>query len=110
MGSPRQEYWNGLPFPSPGDVPHPGMEPGSPALQADSLPSESPGKTSYTPIPTIFSALGGKARLDEYIHANQFPVDIPKRCSIKDGWRYSCECSSSILEVINSYPLQGLLL
>ena len=34
----RQEYWSGLPFPSPGDLPDPGMEPGSPALQADSLP------------------------------------------------------------------------
>ena len=40
----RQEYWSGLPFPSPGDRPNPGFEPGSPALQADSLPSESPGK------------------------------------------------------------------
>ena len=36
----RQEYWSGLPFPSPGDLPHPGIEPGSPALQADALPSE----------------------------------------------------------------------
>ena len=35
-----QEYWNGLPFPSPGDLPDPGIEPGSPAIQADSLPSE----------------------------------------------------------------------
>ena len=36
----RQEYWSGLPFPSPGDLPDPGNEPGSPALQADALPSE----------------------------------------------------------------------
>ena len=36
----RQEYWRGLPFPSPGDLPDPGIEPGSPALQADALPSE----------------------------------------------------------------------
>ena len=36
----RQEYWSGLPFPSPGDLPNPGIEPGSPALQADALPSE----------------------------------------------------------------------
>ena len=36
MGSPRQEYWSRLPFPSPGDLPDPGMEPGSPALQAGS--------------------------------------------------------------------------
>ena len=40
----RQECWRGLPFPSPGDLPHPGIEPASPALQADSLPSEPPGK------------------------------------------------------------------
>ena len=36
----RQEHWSGFPFPSPGDVPDPGIEPGSPALQAASLPSE----------------------------------------------------------------------
>ena len=39
----RQEYWSGLLFPSPGDVPNPGIEPRSPALQADSLPTEPPG-------------------------------------------------------------------
>ena len=44
MGFPRQEYWSGLPFPSPGDLPNPGIELRSPALQADSLPSELPGK------------------------------------------------------------------
>ena len=38
----RQEYWSGLPFPSPGDLPNPGIEPGCPALQADALPSEPP--------------------------------------------------------------------
>ena len=40
----RQEYWSGLPFHSPGDLPDPGIEPGSPALQTDSLQSESTGK------------------------------------------------------------------
>ena len=40
----RQEYWNELPFPSPGDLPDPGIEPQSPALQADALPSKPPGK------------------------------------------------------------------
>ena len=40
----RQEYWNGLPFLPPGDLPNPGIESGSSALQADSLPSETPGK------------------------------------------------------------------
>ena len=43
----RQEYWSGLPFPSPEDLPNPGIEPGSPALQADALPSEPPGKHVY---------------------------------------------------------------
>ena len=43
VGFSRQEYWSGLPFPSPGDLPNPGIEPGSPALQADSLPSEPQG-------------------------------------------------------------------
>ena len=42
----RQGYWSGLPFPSPGDLPDPRIEPRSPALQADSLPSEPPGKFS----------------------------------------------------------------
>ena len=40
MGFSRQEYWSGLPFPSPGDLPDPGIEPESPALQADDLPTE----------------------------------------------------------------------
>ena len=40
----RQQYWSGLSFPSLGDLPDPGIEPGSPALQAYSLLSESPGK------------------------------------------------------------------
>ena len=44
MGFSRQEYWNGLPFPSPGDLPDPGIEPGSPALQADDLLTEVWGK------------------------------------------------------------------
>ena len=47
MGFSRQQYWSGLPFPSPGDLPNPGIEPtspGSPALQVDSLPTEPPKK------------------------------------------------------------------
>ena len=45
MGFPRQEYWSGLPFPSPGDLPNPGIEPRSPAsLQCEMPPTESPQK------------------------------------------------------------------
>ena len=42
VGFSRQEYWSGWPFPSPGDLPYPGIEPGSPVLQVDALPSEPP--------------------------------------------------------------------
>ena len=44
MGFSRQDYWSGLPFPSPGDLPDPGIKPKSPSLQADALTSEPPGK------------------------------------------------------------------
>ena len=48
MGFSRQEYWSGLPFPSPGVLPDPGIKPRSPALQADALTSEPPGKSTHT--------------------------------------------------------------
>ena len=51
----RQEYWSGLPFPSPGNLPNPGLEPGSPALQAESSSSEPPGK----PFISEVKKLGG---------------------------------------------------
>ena len=44
LGISRQKYWSGFPFPSPGDLPNPGIKARSPALQADTLPSEPPGK------------------------------------------------------------------
>ena len=49
MGFSRQKHWSGLPFPSPGDLPDPGIKPQSPALQADALPSKPSGKplTAY---------------------------------------------------------------
>ena len=48
VGFPRQEYWSGLPFPPPGDLPDPGMEVMSPALQADSVPLMPPGKSLHS--------------------------------------------------------------
>ena len=54
MGFSRQEYWSGLPFPSPGYCPNPGIKPGSPALQTDALPYEPLGK----PAPPIHKAWG----------------------------------------------------
>ena len=49
MGFSRKKYWSGLPFPSPGDLPDPGIEPGFPTLEADALTSEPPGKPQYLP-------------------------------------------------------------
>ena len=46
MGFSRHEYWSGVPLPSPGDLPGPGIEPRSPALQADALPSELPAEAA----------------------------------------------------------------
>ena len=55
MGLSRQEYWSGLPFPSPGGLPDPGIEPGSPASQSNELPSEPPGKPiQYNILPQIY--------------------------------------------------------
>ena len=61
MGFSRQEYWSGLPFPSPGDLPDPGIEPGSPALEADALTSEPPGK------PKVMLKIL-QARLQQYVN------------------------------------------
>ena len=50
VGFSRQEHWSELPFPSPGDLPNPRIKPRAPALQADSLPSEPPGKPWMSPV------------------------------------------------------------
>ena len=59
----RQEYWSGLSFPPPGDLPDPGMEPRSPALQGDSLPSEPQGNRCYAKsfqlCPTLCDPIDG---------------------------------------------------
>ena len=53
MGFSRQEYWSGLPFPSPGDLPNPGIKPRPPPLQADSLPAEPQGKPKNTGVGSL---------------------------------------------------------
>ena len=63
----RQEYWNGLPCPSPGDLPYQGIKPRSPSLQADCLPAELPGNPhiSYT---SIQNGEGGRRRVQDGEH------------------------------------------
>ena len=67
----RQEYWSGLPFPSPEDLPDSGIKPGSPALQADSVPSEPPGKPRLT---FIFVAIN----YNQLIHLSQSLAVYPR--------------------------------
>ena len=60
MGFSRQGYWSGLPFPSPGDLPNPGIKPGSPALQADLLPSAAAAAAkSLQSCPTLCNPIDG---------------------------------------------------
>ena len=70
MGFSRKEYWSGLPFPSPGELPNPGVEPRSPTLQADVLPTELHGKLLITSIAftTSFQILPS-CRSSDYILA-----------------------------------------
>ena len=91
MGFSRQEYWSGLPFPSPGDLPNPGIEPRSPALQADALTSEPyvyinplpPEPPSHSPY-----------FIDKRIEVQKVFCDLPKShgCSV----RKQC-CKSYVL-------------
>ena len=90
MGFSRQECWSGLPFPSPGDLPDPGFELGSPSLQADALPSEPPGKPLELEDRTIEITQSGKQKLDlqksESEQSCRDPWDYNKSsniCSIK---------------------------
>ena len=74
----RQGYWSGLPFPSPRDLPDPGIEPRSPALQADPLPSEPPVKPHINIIKTKFHKPSAKVILNgEKLKA--FPLRSGKR-------------------------------
>ena len=88
MGFTRQEYWSGLPSASPGDLPNPGIRPRSPALQADSLSSEPPGKAMYTGVgslsllqgnlPNPGIKLGSPALL-----ADSLPAELPGKPLIR---------------------------
>ena len=90
IGFSRQKYWSGLPFPSPGDLPDPGIEPGSPTLQADSLPSEPPGspinyiltklfKTNFQQRKFSCSIKLSLAQFPRVIHIEQEINDAPLR-------------------------------
>ena len=97
MGFSRQEYWSGLPFPSPGDLSDPGMEPGFPALQAESLPSEPPGRP-YGPmdVDNLISISSAFSKASLYIW--KFLVHVLLKPSLEDfehnltSMRHECDC------------------
>ena len=103
MGFSRQECWSGLPFPSPGDLPDPGIEPGSPAFQADALPSEPPGSNRQVwPWSTEWSrAKANRVLPREYTGHIKHPLpttkemilhmDITRWSILKSDWLYSLQ-------------------
>ena len=79
----RQEYWSRLPFPSPGNLPHPGIEPRSPELQADSLLSEPPGE----PCETIYKQ-----------QVKDLPANVGNQVSIPESGRSPGEGNGNPLQ------------
>ena len=76
----QQEHWSGLPFPSPEDLPNPGIEPRSPKLQVDSLPYEPPGKPIRTMVIKII-----KAEIILFIIGEEWGLDFRGRCTHGKG-------------------------
>ena len=94
MGFPRQEYWSGLPFPSPGDFPNAGIEPTSPALAGGFFTTELPGKpkkkyslrgvTQHTFIPGMWYSKQDSASAGTRM--NLAPVQSPSRLCVQPSW------------------------
>ena len=84
----RPEYWSGLPFPSPGDLPNPGIEPRSSALQVDSLPAEPQGKAKKTGMGSL-SLLQGIFLTQElnwsFLHGRRILYQLSYQGSQKEG-------------------------
>ena len=95
MGFSRQEYWSGLPFSSPGDFPDPGIEPRSPALQADALTSEPPGKPWY--------------KKAECWTIDAFELQCWRRL-LRVPWTTRRSNQSILKEISPVYSLEGLML
>ena len=96
-----QEHWSGLPFPSPGDLPHPGIEPGSPALQADSLPTELWRKPSAYNSVTLLLTQDEIYRLQVFHHRLEylFPMWHSFLCSAAQTCQTLCDPMDCILPV-----------
>ena len=89
MGFSRQEYWSGLPFLSAGDLPDPGIEPASPALRADSLPSEPLGIVNVnTTHCTLYNGWNGKSVIYIFYDSQNFLKDEKKSKSSTPSFRH----------------------
>ena len=77
MEFPKQEYWSGLPYSSPGDLPHSGIEPRSPALQADSLPPEPQASSCRREDPEI-----NQIQTQNQVKQDDWPKETRKKCPI----------------------------
>ena len=82
MGFSRQEYWSGFPFPTSGELPHPGIEPESPSLQADSWPTEPPDKTFFLHFSSVQSLSRVQLFLTVWIAARQASLSITNSWSL----------------------------
>ena len=104
----RQEHWSGWLFPSPGDLPNPGTEPKSPALQADSLPSESPEKPKTTGV--------GSLSLNQIFQTQESNQGLPhlQADSLRDELtgkpiiNTECECDQSHGTKLTENEFQGM--
>ena len=81
IGFLRQEYWSGLPFPSPGDLPDPGIKPASPALAGRFFTSEPPGKPQLNLAVLKFSHYSRKNKQNNSSSENKVAVSIPTPCA-----------------------------
>ena len=78
----RPQYWSGQPFPSPGDLSNPGIEPRSPALQADSLPAEPQGKPKNTGLGCHFLLQCMKVKSESEVAQSCLTLSDPMDCSL----------------------------
>ena len=92
-GFSRQEYWSGLPFPSAGDLPNPAIKPKSPALQADSLPAEPPGKPELGLFLFYLDFFGGSAGKESACNAGDLGSIPGLGKAPGEGKGYPLQCS-----------------
>ena len=97
MGFSRQESWNGLPFPSPGDLPNSGIEPWCPTLQADTLTSELPGKPFYKGTGT-YSGFFLEVACPHSVLTLSPPFLLPFVCALKAAQK--CPLPCTVLELL----------